>query len=80
MSMHFPQYRKIQNKLIFYKIIDEQSFIEYSKIGENLQCFEFSAKNFFDHQLILNLKEEKYPYQKIDKNEFDDFVSKKKEP
>jgi len=42
----FPQYRKLSNNKVFYRIVDERHFDEIQIIGSRAQLFHFEAKQY----------------------------------
>ena len=42
----FPQYRKLSNNKVFYRILDERHFDEIQIIGSNAQLYHFEAKQY----------------------------------
>lgn len=46
--MEFPQYRKLINGQVVYKILDSRNFIEKQKIGSKIKEYQFEAKQYPD--------------------------------
>lgn len=42
----FPQYRKLSNDKVFYRILDERHFDEIQIIGSRAQLFHFKAEQY----------------------------------
>ncbi len=42
----FPQYRKLSNNKVFYRILDERHFDEIQIIGSRAQLYHFKAEQY----------------------------------
>ena len=42
----FPQYRKLSNDKVFYRILDDRHFDEIQIIGARAQLFHFKAEQY----------------------------------
>lgn len=45
-DIDFPQYRKLSNEKVFYKIISEREFIEIQLMGTKAFKFDFIASKY----------------------------------
>lgn len=59
----FPQYRKLVNNRVFYKIIDDRNFEEIQLIGLKKQLYKIQATQYpeiLKIQDMINCEEETY--------------------
>ena len=57
-GMDFPQYRKLSNGKVFYKIIGNREFYEIQLLGESMQVYKIHAVQYpeiLKIQDLLNL-------------------------
>ena len=77
MKIDFPQFRKYNNELSYFKIIDDITFIEYKRLGSKIERFEFKAKILPDRNFLFDmLYNYKTNWIKIDEVEFKHFLTK----
>ena len=53
--MVFPIYRKYSNELSYFKIMDNDHFIELKRTGKRVEKHLFEAKIFPDHNFIQDM-------------------------
>jgi len=51
----FPQYRKLSNNKVYYRIRNEREFDEIQLIGKNAQLFNIEAKQYPEMLRIKDL-------------------------
>ena len=77
MKIEFPQYRKYSNELSYFKILDDNTFIEYKRLGSKLEYYEFNAKILPDRNFISDmLYDYNLHWEKIEEEDFNLFISK----
>ena len=45
-DIDFPQYRKLSNEKVFYKILSSRKFIEILRMGSKVIIYEFTASKY----------------------------------
>ena len=53
--MNYPQYRKLSNNKVFYKIIDAESFEELKLMGSKVFHFEMKAIQYPEKLKIIDM-------------------------
>ena len=59
-DIDFPQYRKLSNEKVFYKILSDRKFIEIQRMGSKAFLYEFDATKYpeiLKIQDMLNLED-----------------------
>ena len=59
-GIDFPQYRKLSNEKVFYKILSDRKFIEIQRMGLKAFLYEFDATKYpeiLKIQDMLNLED-----------------------
>jgi len=54
----FPQYRKLSNNKVYYRILDERHFDEIQIIGKSARLFNIEAKQYPEILRIYDLLEQ----------------------
>lgn len=51
----FPQYRKLANNLVFYKILDDRNFEEIQLMGTRILKYKFEATKYPEIVKIMEM-------------------------
>ena len=75
-DIDFPQYRKLSNEKVFYKILSDRKFIEIQRMGSKAFLYEFTATKYPE---ILKIQDmillEGSTYLKSDNIEFERLIN-----
>lgn len=71
----FPQYRKLSNEKVFYRIRDDRNFDEIQLVGSRASFFSMEAKQYPEMLKIKDLLELSEGYLESSKIEFDALLS-----
>jgi hypothetical protein len=75
--MDFPQYRKYKNNQSYFKIDSLIKFTEYKVFGSKIEKYYFEVKILPDRNFIYDmLNDFELHWDKINKSEFEIFISK----
>lgn len=73
--MDFPQYRRYQNGLSYFQIVDENSFEEYKLFQGRIEKYLFKASILPDRNFIQDmLHRYEEHWEKISKEDFQTFL------
>ncbi|MDA8648181.1 hypothetical protein N9L43_00055 [bacterium] len=72
----FPQYRKLSNEKVFYRIRDDRNFDEIQLVGSRAALFSMEAKQYPEILKIQDLLELSDGFLKSSQNEFDALMKK----
>ncbi len=72
----FPQYRKLSNDKVFYRIRDDRNFDEIHLIGNRASWFSMEAKQYREIVKIQDLLAETDGFVSSTKDEFEALMSK----
>ena len=74
-DIDFPQYRKLSNEKVFYKILSDRNFIEIQRMGSKAFLYEFTATKYPE---ILKIQDmlllEGDTYIESNNNEFEGLI------
>ncbi len=72
----FPQYRKLSNEKVFYRIRDERNFDEIQLIGSRASLFSMEAKQYPEILKIKDLLELSEGFLESSQSEFEALMNK----
>lgn len=72
----FPQYRKLSNEKVFYRIRDDRNFDEIQLIGNRASWFSMEAKQYPEILKIQDLLIESEGFVTSSKDEFESMMRK----
>lgn len=73
--MKFPQFRKYKNNLSYFKITDNNTFIEYKVEGNKVNKYKVLAKILPDRNFISDMLIASDYWDIISENDFELFVN-----
>lgn len=74
--MEFPQYRRYKNRKSYFKILNEEEFVEYKLTGKRLESHRFKAKILPDRNYINDMLYNYEPYwEVIGESDFQGFLA-----
>ena len=74
--MDFPQYRKLSNEKVFYKISDDRSFEEIQLMGKGANRYCFVAEKYPEVLRIMDMLSCTEGYLMSDVDEFNQLTKK----
>lgn len=72
----FPQYRKLSNEKVFYRIRDPRNFDEIQIVGSRASIFSMEAKQYPEILKIQDLLDQTDHYLMSNKEEFNALLEK----
>jgi len=74
--MNFPQYRRYLNGMSYFKILNQEEFMEYKLTANQLEEFHFKAKILPDRNYIADmLNDYEQHWENIDEATFEAFIA-----
>lgn len=77
--MKFPQFRKYKNDMSYFKIISNESFVEWKRNGVRFEEIHFEAKILPDRNYINDMLSNYEPYwDVVSEEDFSKFLQEQK--
>lgn len=73
-DIDFPQYRKLSNEKVFYKILSDRKFIEIQLMGSKAFLYEFDAIQYPEILKIQDMLSLEESYLTSNKLEFETLI------
>ena len=73
-DIDFPQYRKLSNEKVFYKILSDRKFIEIQLMGSKAFLYEFDAIQYPEILKIQDMLSLEEAYLTSNKLEFETLI------
>lgn len=73
-DIDFPQYRKLSNEKVFYKILSDRKFIEIQLMGSKAFLYEFDAIKYPEILKIQDMLSLEEAYLTSNKLEFETLI------
>lgn len=75
-GMDFPQYRKLSNEKVYYKIIDDRHFDEIQIVGSKAFYFSHIAKQYPEILRIQDMLAESTDFLKCNEVEYNQLLDR----
>jgi len=73
-DIDFPQYRKLSNEKVFYKILSDRKFIEIQRMGSKAFLYEFDVIKYPEILKIQDMLSLEESYLQSNKLEFETLI------
>ena len=73
-DIDFPQYRKLSNEKVFYKILSDRKFIEIQRMGSKAFLYEFDIIKYPEILKIQDMLSLEESYLQSNKLEFETLI------
>ena len=74
-DIDFPQYRKLRNEKVFYRIVDNRHFDEIQLVGSKANFFQHTAEQYPEILRIQDMLQESPYFMDSTEREFEELLN-----